>query len=52
MINIFKRDPRKKLQKKYDSLMKENFELSKINRKLADEKYVQAQEILKQMEQL
>ena len=39
-----------KLQKKYNKLMEEGYKLSTINRKLSDEKYAEADEILKQIE--
>jgi predicted nuclease with TOPRIM domain len=41
-----------KLNEKYDKLMKESFELSKINRKASDEKYAEANEIMKKIEKL
>lgn len=41
-----------KLQKKYDQLMKEAFNLSRSDRKKSDEKTAEAQIILKKMESL
>ncbi len=38
------------LQKEYKKLMKEAFELSKINRSESDKKYAQADDILKKIE--
>jgi hypothetical protein len=35
-----------------NKLMKESFELSKINRKASDEKYAEADEIMKDIEKL
>lgn len=47
MFNLFKKDPAKRLQKKYDKLMEESFVLSRTNRKLADQKYAEAEAIMK-----
>jgi len=52
MLGFFNATPEKKLQKKYDRLMNDAFKLSRINRKLADEKYVEAAVIQKKIEQL
>ncbi len=52
MFGLFKKDPVAKLQKKYDKLMKEGYKLSTVNRKLSDQKYAEADEVLKQMESL
>ena len=50
MFGLFKRKSKKeKLQKKYASLLKEAFELSKINRSQSDKKYAEADEVLKEM---
>jgi hypothetical protein len=35
-----------------NKLMKESFELPKINRKVSDEKYAEADEIMKEIEKL
>lgn len=53
MFGIFKKKTvLEKLNEKYDQLMKESFELSKINRKASDEKYAEADSILKEIEKL
>lgn len=41
-----------KLQKKYEKLMKEWHELSSINRSESDKKFAEAQQIIKQLEQI
>jgi hypothetical protein len=46
MFNIFKSDPKKKLQKKYAQLMKEAHQLSTVNRKLSDQKYAEAERLM------
>lgn len=51
MFGLFKKkSPAEKLQKKYNKLMNEGYKLSTVNRKLSDEKYAEADEILKQIE--
>ncbi|MGM0376661.1 MAG: Lacal_2735 family protein [Bacteroidota bacterium] len=52
MLGLFKKDPVVKLQKKYDKLMEEAYKLSTINRKLSDEKYAEADEVLKRIKAL
>lgn len=52
MLGLFKSNPEKKLQNQYKRLMQENYELSKIDRKAADEKYAQAEEVLNELERL
>lgn len=53
IFDIFKRKSKKeKLQEKYEKLMQESFNLSKINRKQADAKYAEAEEVLKQIDKL
>ena len=52
MFGLFKKDPVVKLQKKYDKLMEEAYKLSTINRKLSDEKYAEADEVLNQIKAL
>ncbi|WP_303925520.1 Lacal_2735 family protein [Draconibacterium sediminis] len=49
MFNIFKKDPAKRLQKQYDKLMEENYHLSKTNRKLADQKYAEAEAVMQKI---
>ena len=52
-MGIFsKKSPKEKLQKKYEKLMKESYNLSKSNRKASDEKVAEAEEILKQINSL
>jgi hypothetical protein len=41
-----------KLQEKYNQLMQESFELSKVNRKKSDLKRAEAEEIGKQLDEL
>ena len=51
MFGIFKRKTKiEKLNLQYKSLMNEVYSLSKKNRKKSDEKYFQANEILKKIE--
>lgn len=51
MFGLFKKKGElEKLQKKYQKLMKEAFELSKINRAESDNKYAEADKIQKQIE--
>jgi len=52
MFGIFKKDPSKSLTKKYDKKMEEAFLLSRTNRKLADQKYAEADAIMQQLEEL
>ena len=52
MFGLFKKDLSKQLIKKYDKLMYEAFELSRINRKLADQKYAEAEVIMQKLENL
>ncbi len=51
MFGLFKRKTEKeKLQAKYESLMKDAFRLSKINRTQSDQKYFEADQVLKRIE--
>ncbi|MBT8233752.1 MAG: Lacal_2735 family protein [Saprospiraceae bacterium] len=53
MFGIFKsKTPLEKLQIKYQKLHEEAFKLSKIDRKAADLKFAEAEEIGKQIEEL
>ena len=52
MFGIFKKDPKKQLEKKYKKLLTEAFELSTINRMQSDIKYAEADMILKKLEAL
>lgn len=51
MFKIFTSNPQRKLEKKYESLMSESYRLSTVNRKLADQKFVEANMVLKQIEE-
>lgn len=47
MFKLFgKRSETEKLQNKYQKLMKEAFELSKVNRKASDQKYAEADKLM------
>ena len=51
MFGLFKKKSQLELlQAKYENLMKESFILSKSNRYAADQKIVEAEEILKRIE--
>ena len=53
MFGIFRKKTKiEKLNLKYNSVMNQAYNLSKINRKKSDEKYFQADEILKEIEML
>ena len=52
MFGLFKKDPKAKLQKQYESLMKESYDLSTVNRAESDKKREEAEAILKQIESL
>ncbi|MFW5832424.1 MAG: Lacal_2735 family protein [Prolixibacteraceae bacterium] len=53
MFGLFKKKTEaEKLNKKYDKLMQEGYELSTINRKASDAKYAEAEGVLKQLEKL
>lgn len=52
MFSFLKSDPKKKLQKQYEKLLKESFDLSKTDRTASDRKRVEAEEISKQIEEL
>jgi hypothetical protein len=52
MLNWFKQDPLKKLQKEYASLMDEAYKMSTVNRKKADELTAKAQEVEQKIIQL
>ncbi len=41
-----------RLQKKYENLMKESHRLSTTNRKASDEKFAEANEVLKEIDEL
>ena len=51
MFGLFKKKTEvERLQSKYEALMKEAFELSKINRSKSDQKTFEADEVYKQIE--
>lgn len=51
MFGLFKKKTElEKLQEKYQKLMKEAFDLSKINRSAGDSKYAEADEVQKKIE--
>jgi hypothetical protein len=53
MFRLFKkRDPKKKLQKKYEKLLQESYILSHTDRKKSDLKAVEADDVLKEIEKL
>lgn len=52
MFKFFKKNPSQHLTKQYDQLMEESFLLSRTNRKLADQKFAEANAILQQIEAL
>lgn len=53
MFGLFKKkSPVEKLEAQYKTLMKEAFELSKINRSAGDTKYAEAEEVQKKIELL
>ena len=53
MFGIFRRKTKvEKLQLQYKSVMNKAYNLSKKNRKLSDEKYFEADQILKKIEML
>ena len=53
MYGIFKsKSEKEKLQKKYEKLMAEAHKLSQTNRKLGDEKYSEAEAVMKKLESL
>lgn len=49
---FWKKSPEKKLKKQYDTLMEEAYRLSSTDRKKSDAKYAEAEEVMKEMEQL
>ncbi len=46
---FWKKSPLKKLEKKYDRLIQEAYDLSKTDRKQADLKQAEAEEVLKKI---
>lgn len=51
-MRLFKKDPVKKLRKKYDALMKEGYRLSTIDRMASIEKYGEADEVMREIEEI
>lgn len=49
---FWKKDPIKKLEKKYERLLQEAFDLSKVDRQKADLKSAEAEAVLKEIEAL
>lgn len=53
MFGLFKqKSPLEKLQKKYEKLMKEAYELSTINRTQSDSKHTEANKVMEEIEAL
>ena len=53
MFNFFKKtSPLQKLYKKQEQLLKEAHKLSKSNRSLSDQKYLEAEEVLNEIKAL
>lgn len=52
MFGLFKKDPVKKLRKKYKDLMEESYRLSTTDRKASDLKRAEAEEVIKEIEAL
>ncbi len=53
MFGLFKkRSEKEKLTENYNKLMQEAYELSKINRTASDNKYAQADAVLKKLDSL
>jgi flagellar motility protein MotE (MotC chaperone) len=53
MLGLFrKKTPTEKLEKRYDKLIQEAFELSTVNRKESDKKTKEAADVLERIKQL
>ncbi len=52
MFGLFKKDPIKKLEKEYKSLLEESYKLSTIDRKASDLKREEAEAVAKKMDEL
>lgn len=53
MFGIFKKKSKiELLEKKYQNLLKESYKLSTINRKASDAKAVEAEQVIKEIEDL
>ncbi len=50
MFGLFKKkSKREQLQKQYEKLQKESFELSRVDRKLGDEKAAEAEKVMQEI---
>ncbi len=52
MFGLFKKDPKKELQKKYERLLKESYDLSTKDRKASDLKRVEAEQVADELAKL
>jgi len=52
MFGFFKKDKKKELQKKYEKLTKQSFDMSKIDRTKSDALMAEADAVLKEIEAL
>ncbi|WP_277345471.1 Lacal_2735 family protein [Maribellus sediminis] len=52
MFGFLKKDPMKALIRQHDKLMEEAFRLSRINRRMADQKYAEAELVQQKMDAL
>ena len=52
MFGLFKKDKKKELQKKYEQLMKESYNLSTTNRKASDQKRMEADKVADEIAKL
>lgn len=50
MYSFIKADPKNKLEKKYNELLREAFVLSQTNSQLSNEKYLEAEKLKEQFE--
>lgn len=52
MFGLFKKDPKKQLEKKYKTLMEESYRLSTVDRRKSDLIRAEAEEVLLRLEKL
>jgi len=52
MFGLFKKDPKKELQKKYERLLKESYDLSTTDRKASDQKRAEADKVADEIAKL
>lgn len=52
MFGLFKKDPKKELQKKYERLLKESYNLSTTDRKASDQKRAEADKVADEIAKL